>query len=282
MTERRRGAILAAGAALAWATSAPLMRLADPLSPFEKTVGRLLVAVVAVAVVARISGRGLRLRELDPRRFALYSAVAAAHWALYIASLDRTTIAHALALIYASPVFVAALSAVCLREPVPRRKWPGIAIAIAGVAVLVGFEPALTPEMLAGDLLALGSALGFGVYSIVGRYERDRTPLLTYAFAVWVGAAVWSAPFAAVTASDGWSPGPIGAVVLAGLLPFALGQTLYTAALRRLDATAANLVGTLEVVVAVAIGVALFGEVPSATTLVGGLLTLAGVALVLR
>src|SRR5262249_35217264 len=156
-----------------------------------------------------------------------------------------------------------ALSAVWLKEPVPRRKWPGIALAIAGVGVLVGFEPALTPGMLAGDLLALGSALGFAIYSVVGRYERLRTPLLTYAFAVWTGAALGSAPFAVLTASGGLGPGPLLAIVLAGILPFALGQTLYTAALRRLDATAANLIGTLEIVIAVGIGIALFGEVPA-------------------
>lgn len=279
--------LLALAAVLTWSTSAPLMKLADPLSPFEKTVGRLLVGALVVALIARAAGVGLTLGKTGTRvrvlrRFVPYSAVAAAHWALFIAALDRTTIAHTLSIINTSPVFVAVLSATVLKEPVPREKWSGIVLAVAGVGILVGFEPTLAPGMLVGDLMALGSALGFAVYSIVGRYERGRTPLLSYAFAVWVGAALWSAPFAVLTASGAISPGPVLALVVAGILPFALGQILYNAALRRIDSTAATLIGTLEVVAAVAAGSVLFGEVPSPTTVFGVALTLFGVGLVIR
>src|SRR5205085_1619802 len=80
-----------------------------------------------------------------------------------------------------SPIFV-------LREPLSRRKYLGIAVAIIGIAIMVGFTPNYTACSLSGtgqcmalgDGMALLSGLCFAIYSIAGRGERDHHPLFRY------------------------------------------------------------------------------------------------------
>ncbi len=65
-----------------------------------------------------------------------------------------------------------------------------------------------------------------------------------------------------------------------GVLPLALGHTLYNAALRRVSATYVNLVSTQEVTGGILLGMLLLAEMPSFNSVLGALITLAGIVLV--
>ena len=167
-SEERRGIGFVALAVLLFSTSPVLIRwAAHSLTSFEIAAGRLLVAALLVGGLALARKECLPARH-EWGRFVFYGLVTALHFALYIASLEYTTIAHALALVYTAPIFVAIFSWLVLKETLTLRKWMGIGVAVAGVAVLAGFEPTLTPRMLIGDGLAVGSALCFGIYSVAG------------------------------------------------------------------------------------------------------------------
>jgi len=280
--EERRGIGFVALAVLLFSTSPVLIRwAAHSLSALEIAAGRLVVAGLLVG------GLALARRDRLPSsgewgRLAFYGLVTALHFALYIASLEYTTIAHALALVYTAPIFVAILSWLWLKERLRPRKWVGIGVAVAGVAVLAGFEPTLTRRMLIGDALAVGSALCFGIYSVAGRSQRERFPLIVYAGAVYTVAALWLLPVAAVNFSPGGYTWPaILSVIALGALPLGLGHTLYNAALRRVSATVVNLVATQEVTGGILLGVLLLHEVPSIASMLGALVTLAGIVLVI-
>ncbi|MHB1131321.1 MAG: DMT family transporter [Chloroflexota bacterium] len=270
---------------LFFATSPVLTRWAAPLSPIEITFGRMAVAALALLLVNLLSHGPARLRRADLPRFALYSLPCALHFFLYAASLSYTTIAHSLALVYTAPVFVTALAALLLGEPIARRQYGGLIIAVIGVALLTGFEPTMTSTMALGDALALGSALCFGFYSVIGRRERARYSLVEYSGAMYGGAAVWLAlPLLPLLGGPVFSTAPAGSllsVLLLGLLPLALGHTLYNASLRRVHPTYVNLIATQEVTGGVLLGYFLLGEVPSALALIGSAITLIGVVLVL-
>ena len=111
----------AALAVLFFSTSPVLVRLADPLSPYEKTAGRLLVAALAVLLLLRMRRQRFRLRRSDWPLFLGFGLITSLHFVLYIASLNYTTIAHSLAIVYTAPIFVTIFSAWFLREPVPGR-----------------------------------------------------------------------------------------------------------------------------------------------------------------
>ncbi len=280
-SEERRGIGFVALAVLLFSTSPVLIRwAAHSLTSVEIAAGRLLVAALLVGGLALLRRERLPARQ-EWGRFAFYGLVTALHFGLYIASLEYTTIAHSLALVYTAPIFVAIFSWLVLKETLNLRKWTGIGVAVAGVAVLAGFEPTLTPRMLIGDGLALGSAICFGVYSVAGRSQRDRFPLIVYAGAVYSAAALWLLPTAAWNFSPGGYTWPaILSVAALGALPLGLGHTLYNAALRRTSATVVNLVATQEVTGGIVLGMIMLQEMPTFASLLGALVTLAGIVLV--
>ncbi len=281
-SDERRGLWLAVMAVLCFSTSPVFLIWADPLSPYEKTAWRMGIAALILFVFMLAQRRLPRYGRQDGGKFLLFGLVTAVHFLSYIASLNFTSIAHSLTVTYTAPVFVTLFSAWFLKEPVARRKYIGIAVVIAGTAILAGFEPALTPRMLIGDGLALVSAIAFGFYSVMGRSQRDAYPLLTYAFAIYGVAAVWLIPAALVTFTPaGYGPRQILSLIGVGAIPLAVGHTLYNAALRRTHATYANLIATQEVTGGVMLGALLLGQMPTLSSVVGAAVTLLGIALVL-
>ncbi len=280
-SDEKRGLGYVALAVGLFATSPVLIRLAAPVSPFEITFWRMALAAPTVLVLSFVLRQPISLPRHDMGRFVLYGLVAALHFLLYIASLQFTTIAHSLALVYTAPIFIAILAAVFLGERVAPRKYVGIAIAVLGVALLAGFEPHITPRMLFGDLLAVGSAICFAFYSLFGRSQRDRYPLLTYACVVYGMAALWLLPAAALSFKPVYSLTGVLAIIFLGVAPLGIGHTLYNAALRKVHAAYANLIATQEVTGGVILGFLILGEAPSMASLVGVFIALIGIILVL-
>jgi drug/metabolite transporter (DMT)-like permease len=279
--ESRRGLYLVGIAVLLFSTSPVLARWAAALTPYEVTGGRMLVAGVIVLLIALMRREALP-GPRDWGRFLAFGLVAAAHFGFYIASLDYTSIAHSLAITYTAPIFVALCSWFFLNEGLDRRKWLGTLVAVGGVAVLTGFEPAFDRTMLFGDLLALGSAICFGLYSVAGRSQRFRYGLFAYAGTVYTVAGLWLLPLALLNLTPAGYTWPAVASVLAlGVLPLGLGHTLYNAALRRTRATYVNLIATQEVTGGILLGMLLLGEFPSPTSVIGVIITLIGIVLVI-
>lgn len=276
------GPLLALTAVVFFSTSSVLVLWAAPLGAFEITVGRLATAALAVWCLARLSNQPLFPSRVDLPQFAGFGLITALHFLCYIASLNFTTIAHALAITYTAPVFVALLSAWLLKEPLLPRKWLGVAVTVSGIAVLAGFEPRLNARMALGDLLALGSAVTFAFYSVAGRSQRARYGLFTYAGSVYGLAALWMLPAAVLTFTPaGYNGRSLLALLGAGLLPLGAGHTLYNAALRRTHATTVNLIATQEVTGGVLLGALLLNQVPQVNEIVGAAVAVLGIVLVL-
>jgi drug/metabolite transporter (DMT)-like permease len=288
--QSRVGLLYVCIAVFFFSTSPIFVRWSKPFTAVEIAFWRLAIAALLVAMMGLITRQRLLLKRHELPRFAFFGLVTALHFILYIAALSFTTIAHALALIYTSPIFVTLFSALVLREPLPRRKYFGIGVVVIGVAIMAGFEPHYTACslngtgqcMALGDALALLSGICFAIYSIAGRGERDRHPLFRYTTNVYGLAALWLLPVALYFAFQHAYPlSAIGAVVALGVFPLGLGHTLYNAAIRRVHATYANLIATQEVTGGIILGVLLLGEVPSITTIAGVVVTLVGIAGVL-
>lgn len=271
-----------------FATSAIFVRWSSPFSSIEIAFWRLAIGTLLVASMGLFTQQPLLLKRQEVRRFVFYGLVTALHFFFYIAALSFTTIAHALAIVYTSPLFVTLFSAIVLREPLPVRKYLGIVLTIAGIAIMAGFEPHYTACslhgqcMMLGDGLALLSALCLGIYSIAGRGERERHPLFRYTTNVYGFAALWLLPLALYLAFQHAYPlAAVGAVIALGVFPLGLGHTLYNASLRKVHATYANLIATQEVTGGVILGVLLLHEIPSLPTIIGGIVALLGIMSVL-
>ncbi len=269
-----------------FSTSAVFVRWSAPFSSVEIAFWRLTIAALLVGLLGLATRTPLMLKRRELPRFLLYGLVTALHFFLYIASLSFTTIAHALALVYTSPIFVTLFSTLFLREPLPSRKYLGIGVAVLGVALMAGFQPHYTACnlqgtgqcMVLGDGLALLSALCLATYSVIGRGERGRHPLFRYTLNVYGLAALWLLPAALYLAFQHAYPlSAVIAVVALGIFPLGLGHTLYNAAVRRIHATYASLIATQEVTGGILLGIFLLGEIPSPLTLLGVVVTLVGI-----
>ncbi len=309
-----RGLLLAALAVSFFSTSPVLTLWADPLNPIVKTGGRMAVAALVLGAVLLLGqarrpparepggevaplapGAGPASPAVPPRsrratvlRFAVYGLIAALHFLCYIASLSFTSPAQSLTIVYLAPIFVALFAAALLHEPIRRRQWGGMAVAVVGVAVLanpLGGEP-LGSGWLVGDLLALGSAITFGLYSVAGRYERERTSLFRYATGVYGVAALWLLPAVWLTWPDPATAATVPAtawLAIAGLgvLPLAIGHTLYNAGLRHVHAAYVNVIAAQEVTGGVLLSWLLLGIAPQPNEIAGALITLVGIVIVL-
>jgi drug/metabolite transporter (DMT)-like permease len=273
-----------------FSTSPIFVRWSSPFTSIEIAFWRLAIAALLVGAMGLLTHQRLRLKRQEVPRFLFYGLVTALHFLAYISSLSFTTIAHALALVYTSPIFATLFSAIFLHESLPKRKYLGIAIAVIGIAVMAGFQPNYTACSLAspghcmalGDVIALMSGICFATYSVAGRGERDRHPLFRYTTNVYGLAALWLLPIALFFAFSHTYPlGAIGAVVALGVFPLGLGHTLYNASVRRVHATYANLIATQEVTGGIILGIFLLGEIPSAASIVGVIVTLVGIVAVL-
>lgn len=265
-----------------FSTSPVFVLLARPLSPYEITFGRLAIGALLVIALGHRNKQPLLPARPHLPIFVVFGLITAVHFLSYIASLNYTTIAHSLAVVYTAPIFVALFSAWFLGERITRRRWAGVFVTVAGIAVLAGFEPRWNGRMLFGDLLALVSAVTFGLYSVAGRSQRERYGLFTYTGAVYGFGALWALPAALLFLTPaGYIPKSLLALLLAGLIPLGLGHTLYNAALRRTHATVANLIATQEVTGGILLGAIFLNQIPQSNEIAGALIALLGIALVL-
>ena len=280
--EAKIGLLYVAIAVFFFSTSPIFIRWADTISSYEITFWRLTTAALTVGVMMLFKGERWHVPREDGGKFILFGLITALHFLFYIASLAFTTIAHSLAIVYTAPIFVTLFSAIFLQEHIPARKWAGVLVTVVGIGILAGFQPNFTKRMLFGDILALGSAITFGLYSIAGRSQRHRYSLFTYAMTTYGAAALWALPAALVTFTPGgYTPKTVLSILGMGIFPLGFGHTLYNAALRRVHASYANIIATQEVTGGIILGALLLGEIPGVNEIIGVLVALLGILIVI-
>jgi drug/metabolite transporter (DMT)-like permease len=161
-------------------------------------------------------------------------------------------------------------------ESMAARRWIGAALAMAGLAWLVWPAGAVVLPLPA-VLAMLGAALGWGVYSLVGRRATD--PLAetaaNFILAAPLCAAVlfaWPGPGAALTETG------VILAILSGAVTSGLGYALWYSVLPRLEASVSGLVQLSVPVIAMAGGALLLGETVTPRMLGAAAVTLGGIA----
>jgi drug/metabolite transporter (DMT)-like permease len=207
----------------------------------------------------------------------------ALHFATWIASLSHTSVAASVLLVNTAPLFAIVLSRVFLHEKPPLAVQVAIPIAMAGAALIALGEGASSPASLLGNLLAVAGAVTLATYQVIGRGLRAALPLNAYMLAVWGTAVV---TLAALMAAFGTRFGnyPVRtwlAFTALAVVPTLGGHGLANRALRSLPAPTVGLFLLGEPVIASLMAFAIFGETPGPTTLAGGAVVLAALALVL-
>ena len=279
---RPKHAVLLVLGVAAVSTSAPLIRLADA-PPLAVALYRNLFAALALFPFALIRHRA-ELAALDRRRWgglALAGGFLAIHFAAWIPSVGLTTVAASTALVNSQSIWAAVGARVVLGERVRRAAFVGIAVALAGAVVISGADFALSPRAFAGDMLAVVGAVSAAGYLLTGRRLRQRLSLVAYAFVVYAVCSLLLLIAALVvgTPLTGFEPEVWLLFVLMAAGPQILGHTVFNYLLRDVEATVVAVAVMAEPVGASLLALALFGEVPPVSAVIGGAVILAGIYL---
>lgn len=186
-------------------------------------------------------------------------------------------------LITAEPIFIVLLSVLVLRERQPWRVLAGVLGGAAGVALLVGWTPGGGggPLYRLGSGLTLFGALMWAVYTLLlGPLSRRLGALYSTALTTILGTLpLLTLARGGLQAAAGLSPPAWGGLLLLALGGTALGTVLWSYGLARVPAARAGAFLYLQPLISVLGGSLLLGERVGLSTLLGGALILAGVAL---
>jgi drug/metabolite transporter (DMT)-like permease len=293
------GALLIVIAATSFGVLGPMAQYADDAGVTSLTLVTWRAGVGAIVVLLFLGLRataGTRLwrpwREL-PRRDRLFMTLAAPtnaalNLAMFVAFV-RIGIALALLIFYVYPALVALASTIWFGERLDRLRWAALGISLTGVVLVVARagDPG-SLDALGIGLAAIG-ALAQTFYALAAHHGFRAVPgtqaaaftmsgaaLIYLAVAVVIGRAVdVGQPLASAAA--------LWPVLVAGLLGAGLATVCFIAGIRLLGAPRATILSTLEPVVGVALAAVLFGTLPTAVQVAGGVLIIAaGIVLQLR
>ncbi len=191
---------------------------------------------------------------------------------LFIVSITNTAVANTLVAVSAAPLFAAVYEWVFFRQPISRRLFGVILVAIVGIAVMV--SGSLGGGTLLGDLAGLGAAAGLGgSFVVIGR-NPDRSMVPAMGLGGLVAALValpWADPMSA-TATD------FRYLAISGFIVLPLGFGFLAMAPRYIPGPEVALITLLEMVLGPLWVWMALEEVPSATALIGGLIVIAALA----
>jgi drug/metabolite transporter (DMT)-like permease len=272
---------------------ASVLILSCEAPPLSIAFYRILFTTAMVAPFVFLSKKGRVELLAVPRStllmMILIGLVLAAHFALWITSLTKTSVASSVVLVTAHPVFVAPISHYLLGEKLSRVNAIGIAIAVAGVAVLVTGNygsSAFTLDSLEGNVLAMLGGLAAGLYILGGRAARKTVAVFPYALVVYAAATLalipiclaFGAPLSGLRMED------YLIILLMAVVAGLLGHTLYNWSLAHIRAAVASvfLLGEPIGSSLLAYAIPWIRQEPSPFTLGGGAVILLGIYLTAR
>ena len=208
-----------------------------------------------------------------PSIVAGLSLVAAYSGGIY--AIQNTSVANAMLLFATAPFMTAVLGWLVLKEPVRMATWGAILLALCGIAIMVSNKTG--DVAFVGSLAALGSALGFAIFTVSLRWGRTVEMLpsvfLSGLLAVVITFAICLIQDISLTLSL-----QDGSVAMGmGVFQVGAGLILYTLGSRSLPAAELALLSLAEVLLAPFWVWLFLNETVSLNTLIGGAVLLAAI-----
>jgi drug/metabolite transporter (DMT)-like permease len=220
-----------------------------------------------------------RIKTSEIIRLLALGLALAIHFASWITSLSLTTVASSVIFVHIDPIFVSIISHFFLGDKMSNRTIMGIVTSFIGISIIAMGDASTNHLNITGDLLALIGGIMLGIYILGGRVYRRNLDLVTYVTPVYAAAAVslFFMSLVAGTRLVGFTHRTYGMFFMIALIPMIFGHTVYNWALRYLSAPVVSLSLLGEPVGASVLAYLLLGETPSNFTILGGIITLAGI-----
>ena len=229
--------------------------------------------------------------------FALLAGfLLAVHFGTWITSLEYTSVASSVVLVTTTPLWVALMAPIFLREKTPGIAVLGMCVALVGGVIVAGsdvcswlpggifcdFENGFSgSKSLIGDLLAVLGAISAAIYMMIGRHLRQKISTTPYVCLVYSTSALFLviAMFIMVGVPPIYPSRVYGWLILLAIVPQLLGHSIFNWSLKYLPAgyVSINMLG--EPIGSSILAYIFLDEKPPVVKIIGAILILAGIGL---
>ncbi len=285
MNRKLVGILCGLGAASIWGGMYVVSKVVlDFIPPFSLVSLRLLLGALTLAIVLIIR----RFPTITRKQFWHVMGVGFVGYGISLGlqflGTKLSTAANGSLVTSATPAFVLIFAWVLLKERITPVRLIALFLATLGVVAVIDPRSAqLNPDLFLGNLLLLGAALTWALYSVLVRKATQDLEVLPFSLIAFLGGLPVSIPASAwelKTIGVGEiSLGVIGGVLFLGIISTALAMVLWNNAFTLVDANVASLTFFAQPVVGTLLGWLFLGEQITPLFLLGGLLI--GVGLVI-
>ncbi len=272
------GILCGLGAASIWGGMYVVSKVVlEIIPPFALVALRLLLGVLTLAVVVAMRG-GLKItRSQFLQVFGVGFVGYGISLSLQFLGTKLSTAANGSLVTSATPAFVLLFAWILLSEKITARKFFALLLATLGVVAVIDPRSAqLNPDLFLGNILLLGAAVTWALYSVLVRKVTQNLDVLPFSLIAFIGglplalpAGVWEVNTLGVGAI---SLGVVGGVLFLGIISTALAMVLWNNAFAILDAGSASLTFFAQPVVGTLLGWFFLDEKITPLFLLGGAL----------
>lgn len=256
------------------------------IKPVTVIILRLILASILLTIIALSTKRSLSVNLKSHGWIFILALIATFHLWIQVTGLQYTTASNTGWIIGTAPIFMAILGLIFYKEKVTFLQLAGILMAMFGLLLLIGKGNILNIDLIEnkGDLLVLGSAFTWGIYSMVNKkISLTYSPLMTILY-LFLMMAIIIIPFnlnsetyeSVINLSfNGWI-----SILFLGLFCSGIAYVIWAQALRDIESAKVGAFLYFEPFVTVLAAWALLSESITLMMILSGLLITFGVFIV--
>jgi drug/metabolite transporter (DMT)-like permease len=279
------GLLCGLGAASIWGGMYVVSKVVlDIIPPFSLVTLRLVLGAITLMIVLTMKG----FPRLSRRQFLQILGVGFIGYGISLSlqflGTKLSTAANGSLVTSATPAFVLLFAYFLLGERITTRRLIALVLATLGVVAVIDPRSAqLNPDLFAGNLILIGAAITWALYSVLVRKVTQDTDVLLFSMLAFLGGLPVSVPGGAwelATVGVGqitWSV--VGGVLFIGIISTALAMVLWNTAFAFVDAGLASLTFFAQPVMGTLLGWLFLHEKITSLFLMGGVLI--GIGLVI-
>jgi drug/metabolite transporter (DMT)-like permease len=288
VTERRAAYVTLLVGMVAFGGTWPAGKVAaDHVPPAVVAVSRFASAALLLWLWSLLSGRPVRrpTRADLPLVLVLGATVVFAYNLFFLYGVRHSTAADGSVLVPGLiPVATTLLAWAVRGEQPPRRAQLGLAVALAGLLLVANPTGSVGSDRVLGDVLFVGAALSWSVYTLAGRRATARYGSVSANVYATAAGTVLLLPFTFL--DGGWAPlfhapaGAIAGIAYLSVIGTVLGFVAFYEGVRRIGAARASSFALLVPIFGVLSSVLVLHEPLRLTLALGGAIVVFGLCLV--
>jgi len=285
MSKTLVGILCGLGAAAIWGGMYVVSKVVlEIIPPFSLVALRLILGAISLAIVLWLRG----FPKISRRQIVKVLGVGFVGYGISLSlqflGTKLSTAANGSLVTSATPAFVVLFAWILLRERITLQRLIALFVATLGVIAVIDPRSAqLNPDLFLGNLLLIGAAVTWALYSVLVRKVTQNTDVLLFSLIAFIGGLPVTLPASARELSTVGvgeiSLGVVAGVLFLGVISTALAMVLWNTAFAYVDANLASLTFFAQPVVGTLLGWLFLKERITPLFLLGGLLI--GIGLVI-